>query len=156
MAQDKQVRVGISVIVKYEKGRQTYVLIGKRKGAHGAGTWAFPGGKLEFGESIAHCAFREVFEETGIRIDPKKLERAPFDFTNDVFEEEVLHYITIFLIAELPKRVEPKLKEPDKCEGWSWYPFGRDPSKPLPDPLFLPVQNWLEQPEEQLPRKEGW
>ena len=55
-------RVGIGVIVM----RNGLVLLGERIGAHGAGTWALPGGHLEFGESVEQCARREVWEETGL------------------------------------------------------------------------------------------
>ncbi|HWI62500.1 MAG TPA: NUDIX domain-containing protein [Symbiobacteriaceae bacterium] len=34
----------------------------------GGPAWALPGGGLEPGESLAECAEREVFEETGIRV----------------------------------------------------------------------------------------
>ena len=51
--------VGVAVIV-VNNGK---VLLGKRKGSHGSGSWAFPGGHLEMNESIEACARREVFEE---------------------------------------------------------------------------------------------
>ena len=31
--------------------------------------WSFPKGKLDQGETMQQCAFREVFEETGLRCD---------------------------------------------------------------------------------------
>jgi mutator protein MutT len=32
-------------------------------------TWAFPGGKLEPGETPAEAAVREIFEETGYKVE---------------------------------------------------------------------------------------
>lgn len=37
-------------------------------GIWGVGAWGLPGGGLEPHESLAECAAREVFEETGIRV----------------------------------------------------------------------------------------
>ena len=41
-------RVGIAAIVK----KDNKVLLGKRKGSHGSGAWNFPGGHLEFFETL--------------------------------------------------------------------------------------------------------
>jgi 8-oxo-dGTP pyrophosphatase MutT (NUDIX family) len=44
------------------------VLLARRSGyVHRAGTWAFPGGALERGETEVDCAVREAEEEVGIR-----------------------------------------------------------------------------------------
>jgi 8-oxo-dGTP pyrophosphatase MutT (NUDIX family) len=58
-------RVGLAVFLVDDRG---YVLIGKRKGAHGSGTLALPGGHLEWNESFEECATRELLEETGVEI----------------------------------------------------------------------------------------
>ncbi|KAJ1025995.1 hypothetical protein NDA18_003655 [Ustilago nuda] len=60
-------RVGVAVFVINEKG---HVLVGKRKGSHGAGTLALPGGHLELHESFQDCAARQVYQETGLILEP--------------------------------------------------------------------------------------
>ena len=59
----KRPSVGVGVFVYNMDGK---ILLGKRKGAHGAGEWSLPGGHLEFNESFERCCEREVMEETGI------------------------------------------------------------------------------------------
>jgi 8-oxo-dGTP diphosphatase len=71
-------QVGVGVLI-VENGR---VLLGKRKGSDGAGTWSAPGGHLEFGETVEACARREVLEETGLQLQDLRL--GPF--TSNVFE----------------------------------------------------------------------
>ncbi|MFQ5718741.1 MAG: (deoxy)nucleoside triphosphate pyrophosphohydrolase [Acidobacteriota bacterium] len=47
--------------------RDRHVLIGRRPaGSHLAGSWEFPGGKVEAGEEPGHAAVRELREETGL------------------------------------------------------------------------------------------
>jgi len=117
--------VGVGVLVL----REDRVLLGQRKGSHGAGTWALPGGHLEFGESVAQCAVREVLEETGLRIHAV----TPAPYTNDVFEAEGKHYVTLFVAAHSAVG-EPALSEPDKCSEWRWFRWSE-----LPSPLFQPL-----------------
>jgi 8-oxo-dGTP diphosphatase len=131
MNEEKRPYIGVAVIV-VRNGR---VLLGKRKHAHGAGTWQFPGGHLEYGESIEACARRELFEETGLSV--VNLRTGPV--TNDIFENEKKHYVTLFVIADHEKG-EAQVKEPDKCFGWDWFRWSE-----LPRPHFLPVANLLAQ-----------
>ena len=115
-------RVGVGVILP----RDDKVLLGKRKGSHGAGTWSFPGGHLEPGESFEDCCRRETLEETGIKVG--KL--IPVGFTNDIFEEEKLHYVTLYFMSENFEG-EPELMEPDKCEEWGWYALDLIPGESM-------------------------
>ncbi len=123
--------VGVGVIIK----RDGKILLGKRKNAHGDGSWSFPGGHLEFNEDPKDCAEREVMEEVGINI--KNMKTGPY--TNDVFKKENKHYITLYILAELDSG-EPEVLEPDKCERWEWFSWNN-----LPSPLFIPIQNLLKQ-----------
>ncbi len=124
--QTNQVRVGVGVLIV----RDGRVLLGKRAGSHGAGTWAPPGGHLDVGESIAACAAREVLEETGLVVE----ETRAGPYTSDVFVAENRHYITLFVVARCSG--EPALLEPDKCTEWGWYRW-----TDLPAPLFQSLAN---------------
>ncbi len=128
----QEVRVGVAAVILRE-GR---VLLGERIGSHGAYTWATPGGHLEWGESIEECAKRETLEETGLVVSAfEKL-----SFTNDIFDKENKHYITLFVVVS-DASGEPQTTEPDKCKQWKWFKLDE-----LPDPLFLPLTNLLSDP----------
>ena len=126
---DKRPKVGVGIIVI----KDNKVLLGKRKNSHGEGSWCFPGGHLEFNESLENCAKREVLEETGIEIKNIRFET----ITNDIFKDEGKHYITIFMLCEYDSG-EVKVMEPEKCEKWNWFEWNN-----LPEPLFLPIQSLL-------------
>ncbi len=124
-------KVGVGILVI----NNDKLLMGKRKNAHGNGTWAPPGGHLEFGETPEECAQREVLEETGLLI--KNIRR--LTFTNDIFFEENKHYITLYYISEYSSGT-PHVLEPDKCERWEWFSLSN-----VPAPLFLSFENFLKQ-----------
>lgn len=123
------VSVGVGVLVVHNG----LILLGKRRGSHGAGTWSAPGGRLEFGEALEDCARRELLEETGLTAS--SLELGPY--SNDVFEAEARHFLTVFVIARGITGT-PLNREPDKCEGWAWFRWNE-----LPQPLFKPLQTLL-------------
>jgi 8-oxo-dGTP diphosphatase len=123
----KRPKVGIGVIVNKE-GK---ILLGKRLNAHGEGSWSFPGGHLEFGESWEACARREVMEETNLSIKNLRF----YNVTNDIFTDEEKHYITIFMTGDY-EAGELKNLEPHKCEKWAWFNWEN-----LPENLFLPIRN---------------
>lgn len=127
MSNEKIPRVGVSVIIK----KDNKILLGKRKGSHGDGTWAFPGGHLEFKEKVFDCAEREVAEEVGIKIKNLKYGL----YTEDYFEKEDKHYITIFVTSDYSSGKVENL-EPDRCESLEWFDWNN-----LLDDLFLPIIN---------------
>jgi 8-oxo-dGTP diphosphatase len=120
-------RVGVGVLVV----RDGRVLLGERRGSHGAGTWAPPGGHLEYRESPSECARRELGEETGLTGGTL----GPGPYTTDVFELEGLYYVTLFVVAS-DVSGEPTVREPTKCARWDWFSWSE-----LPAPLFAPVQS---------------
>ena len=122
-------KVGLSIIVT----RGNEVLIGKRKGAHGAGSWSFPGGHLEFGEALEDAVKRELQEEANIKTKNIDFVTA----TNDIDNRENKHYVTLFFKGEYDSG-EVKVNEPDRCESWIWVEW-----KKIPKPRFLGVKNLI-------------
>ena len=126
--QNDQIKVGVGVMI-LKDGK---VLMGNRKGKHGADEYGWPGGHLDYMESIVGCAKREVFEETGIQIKNIRFLR----LLN--MKEYSRHYLDIAMTAEWESG-EVELREPEKCEGWAWYDTDN-----LPKPLFAPVPTFFE------------
>jgi len=123
--------VGVGVLVV----RDDSVLLGLRRGAHGAGTWSPPGGHLEYGEDPVDCVRREALEEAGVELGACRF----VGVTNDIFEAEGRHYLTLFYSSSLTKGT-PTVREPEKCDAWQWWPWHA-----LPDDLFLPLVHLREQ-----------
>jgi len=88
MNEDNRPKVGVGILVLKDKK----VLLGKRKGSHGEGEYAFPGGHLEYMESFEDCAKREVTEECGIEIS-----NIQFQFLANVTKYAPKHYAHIGL-----------------------------------------------------------
>jgi 8-oxo-dGTP diphosphatase len=116
--------------------RRGRVLLGRRRGSHGEGYYAAPGGHIEFGESFEEAARREVREETGLEIADLKL----LSVGNYIFKREdgERHYIDVDFVCEAPAG-EPQLAEPEKCDGWGWYDLND-----LPQPLFVVTRRMIE------------
>ena len=67
------------------------------------GVWSLPAGAMELGESIADCAVREVWEETGLRacvVTPFALHTGP-DYTHtNMFGDTYQHFVVLFRVDE--------------------------------------------------------
>jgi 8-oxo-dGTP diphosphatase len=122
--------VGVSVLIK----NGDRILMEKRKKDPWAGSWKAPGGHMDFGESPEQTAVREVQEELGITIDTLKFRT----MTNDVFEEDKRHYVTIWMEAKYVSG-EPKLQAPEEEVEIGWFTWDS-----LPRPLYLPFRHLLE------------
>ena len=109
------------------------ILLGKRKGKHGAGAYALPGGHFEYMEKFEDSAKREIAEETGIEISDIE-----FLCVDNIRDYAPKHYVDIGFTAKW-KSGEVVNKEPDVCEGWDWYDMDT-----LPSPLFPSVEHFIE------------
>ena len=128
--QESSAKVGVSVLVR----RGDEILLEKRAHVHGKDTWGPPSGHIDFGETPEHTAQRETYEETGVTINNLVF----LAVTNDVFDLEQKHYITLWFDATY-ETGEAQVKAPKEEAEVGW--FKRDA---LPQPLFLPLQHLLE------------
>jgi 8-oxo-dGTP diphosphatase len=123
----RRVGVGVGVIV-IRDGR---VLMVQRR-HRGPGTWSFPGGYLDFGETPESCAVRETREETGVVIaDPIYLA-----ITNDHIDDE-RHNVTLWFEAKQSEG-EARLNAPEELLAVEWFPCAA-----LPAPLFVSTRNFV-------------
>jgi 8-oxo-dGTP diphosphatase len=122
-------RVGVSALIF----RDGQLLLGRRRGSHGAGLWSTPGGHLEWEEDPVDAVRREVGEETALTV----LGMEKITFTNDVMPEWNKHYITLYYHCQTSDNPVQTL-EPDKCEGWHWFALDS-----LPSPLWPGLEEAL-------------
>lgn len=128
-AQRPQVGVGIMII------KDGKILLGKRRGTHGAGEYAGVGGHIENMESFEDCALREMAEEIGPHITIKNLRLL---CVTNLRKYAPKHYVDIGMVAEWVSG-EPKVMEPHRIEAWEWFDMAN-----VPKPIFGSIANYIE------------
>jgi len=123
---DDHLRPAVGVGVMLRQGNK--VLLGRRRGSHGEGTFGWPGGGLAFGETIESAVRREAFEEAGVHVTKQRL----ICVSNVI--DYGRHYID-FEVEVTGFEGTPAVREPDRVEAWQWYDFDN-----LPRPLFRPCE----------------
>jgi adenylate kinase len=130
-------KTGVSIIL-YRSNFD--LLLGKRKGSHGAGSLANPGGHVELSESPLEAGYREVEEETGIDLTRSAENTYLLPRTEDRFEEGKT-YQTHHYAIQVDDSIEAELTEPDKFEFWKWYSIHEVIELYEENRLFLPLRN---------------
>jgi len=131
MEEKKRPKVGVGVMVL----KNNKVLLGKRNDdaekagsdLHGEGTWTMPGGKLDFQETLIDGAYREVLEETNIKINKDKIK--VISVADEIVKDN--HYVTVgFLCKDFEG--EPETMELEEITEWKWYDLDNLPEKVFP------------------------
>ena len=86
------------------------------------GYWEFPGGAVEFGETLADALQREMREEYGIEIEVGDL----LDVVDHILPSEGQHWVSPTFICRI-KKGEPEILEPQKCSEIGWFEIDQVP-----------------------------
>jgi 8-oxo-dGTP diphosphatase len=108
------VEVAVGAVVR----RGDEILLVRRGRGAGVGRWSLPGGRVEFGETLAAAVAREVVEETGVEVEvgdflgwAERIGSEPFDY----------HYV-ILDFAATPRRPEAEVTAGDDAADAAWFP----------------------------------
>ncbi|TAM87123.1 MAG: NUDIX domain-containing protein [Candidimonas sp.] len=120
----KPIPAAIAVVV-----RDRQVLLVRRGHQPDMGKWGFPGGKIEFGETVQDAAVRELFEETGLRAEPGRAFTAldVFDYGNDKTLRR-----QFVLVAVLCRWLSGEALAADDAADAAWFPVTGLESTKLP------------------------
>lgn len=89
------------------------------------GCWEFPGGSVEYGETLTAAIIREFHEEYELKIQVVEL----LHVADHILPEERQHWVSPTFIARYVGGV-PRIVEPAKCTAIGWFDLSA-----LPQPL---------------------
>jgi ADP-ribose pyrophosphatase YjhB (NUDIX family) len=115
----------IAVVLRGES-----ILLVSRRNPPDVGMWGYPGGKIEFGESIEDAATRELLEETGVRARPDRLLTAVDAYDRDERGELRRHFILLAVLCTW-EHGEPVAGDDAADAGWFAIDSLDDGSLPL-------------------------
>jgi mutator protein MutT len=113
----ESIRVGIAAIIKNSKGE---ILMIKRKKEPAKNLLGFPGGGIEFGETIEQATMREVKEETGFDVKVGKI----LTVGEAIEKGKDIHRVVVVSEAEIKGGIA---KPSDNAESLFWISLQQIP-----------------------------
>ena len=115
------VGVGVGAIVANAAGK---LFLSQRgpQASNERGAWEFPGGKVDFGETLHGTLKREFAEEYGMSIDFVEL----LAVDDHILTDEGQHWVSPTYIAR-SIGAEPRILEPHKCSAIGWFALDEAP-----------------------------
>lgn len=107
-----------------EIGGKTYVLANKRGIGmpNNVGKWNAPSGFLDYDEDLTDCAIREVYEETGVKIDKEDIQFFQLDSDPKRTNQVVLARYYANYTGD-PDVLTTEHSEPNEVEEVKWIPI---------------------------------
>ena len=109
--------IGVGAGAIISNGKDQYLLCRRgKKAKNERGKWEFPGGAVEFGNTLRETIIREMKEELDIEVEPLEQLTA----INHILPHENQHWVTTGFICKIRKG-KPKIMEPHKCSEIGWF-----------------------------------
>ncbi|SHF14814.1 8-oxo-dGTP diphosphatase [Modicisalibacter ilicicola DSM 19980] len=96
------------------------VLLVRRRNEPDAGRWGYPGGRIEWGESVFECAVRELREETGVMATARE-HLTTLDIIKADDDDQVVHHF--ILNAVICDYVSGTPRAADDAMEAAWIPL---------------------------------
>lgn len=119
----RRVDVGVACTLMLP-GCAEYAVLIRRGTAPAAGSWSLPGGRMNWGETVAGAAERELAEEAGIAgrvLDPVC---PAFTATDAIYHAEGFQYVVVHVLAmteePIPPALLPSLRHGDDATDAVW------------------------------------
>lgn len=122
--------VGAVIVPKHTQNSPARVLLIRRGQEPLKGQWSLPGGAVELGETLEEAVRREVFEETGLLVEPVQMVKAFDRIARDSHGRVQYHYVLVDFLcrvtggADLARpvvcatdAVEARWAGPDELDG---------------------------------------
>jgi 8-oxo-dGTP diphosphatase len=129
---DSAVKIGIDYIgvgagaIIFNKDGALFLAKRGKEARNEKHKWEFPGGSVEFGETLENALVREVREEFGFVIEVVQL----LDVVNHILPVEKQHWISPTYLCRY-KNGKPRILEPHKCEEIRWFKLDAIPENDL-------------------------
>lgn len=107
--------VGVGAIIVDGAGRLFLAQRGPQA-KNERGLWEFPGGAVEWGETLRQALVREIREEYGVTIEVGDL----LTVTDHILVEEGQHWVSPSFICRIIDG-QPVIREPEKCSAIGWF-----------------------------------
>ncbi|MDX1995774.1 MAG: NUDIX domain-containing protein [bacterium] len=124
--------VGVGAVIVDEAGRLFLAQRGP-KARNERGLWEFPGGAVEFGETLRAALRREIHEEYGIVIEVGAL----LTVTDHLLPDERQHWVSPSFVCRIVEG-GPTIAEPEKCSAIGWFALDE-----MPEALTVVTQHDL-------------
>lgn len=115
----RRISIGVGVLIIHPFEKKVLVTRRRKGSSWGEGAIAMPGGHIEEFETAYDCAIREIFEETGLVIEPRKIDEYTYVLHAEEWFRQGRHHWTIYMVGDVIGGLLRNI-EPDKHEDWRW------------------------------------